>query len=141
MYDFICFMCKKAVPSTMSCEFCGQVYCTDCYFNHQTTTTHSTKQPDGLIVGSPPIQSCSFSHLRTPPLKETICGVPPVDATNPQHYRMFPTEVIEITEHLNFNMGNAVKYITRTDYKGQPMEDLKKALWYIDREIKRRESE
>lgn len=62
------------------------------------------------------------------------------DAVNhPTHYTAYGAEVIEITEHLNFCMGNAVKYIARADLKGKPLEDLKKARWYIDREIARRE--
>jgi hypothetical protein len=60
---------------------------------------------------------------------------------NPQHYRKHPSgvECIEITEHMNFCCGNAVKYIWRVDNKGDPTENLKKARWYIDREIARRE--
>jgi hypothetical protein len=41
---------------------------------------------------------------------------------------------------MNFNLGNAMKYIWRTDHKNG-LEDLKKARWYIDREIQRREKE
>lgn len=57
---------------------------------------------------------------------------------HPDHYTQFPVEVIEITERLNFCMGNVVKYVLRADYKGKPIEDLKKARWYLDREIARR---
>jgi len=45
-------------------------------------------------------------------------------------------ECIEVTEHMNFNLGNAMKYIWRTDHKNG-VEDLKKAVWYINREIAR----
>jgi len=47
-------------------------------------------------------------------------------------------EVITITEHMNFCLGNAVKYIMHCDLKENGIEDLKKAKWYIEREIKRR---
>lgn len=59
---------------------------------------------------------------------------------HPSHYTQHPSgvEVIEITEHMNFCLGNAIKYILRCDHKGG-IEDLQKARWYIDREIKRRE--
>lgn len=59
---------------------------------------------------------------------------------HPRHYNWHPSgvEVIQITEHLNFCMGNAIKYILRCDHKGRPLEDLEKAKWYIDREIERR---
>jgi hypothetical protein len=60
----------------------------------------------------------------------------------PQHYTEHPSgvECIQITEHMNFCLGNAVKYIWRADLKHDAIEDLKKARWYIDREIQRRKS-
>lgn len=59
----------------------------------------------------------------------------------PKHYTEHPSgvECITITEHMSFNLGNAIKYIWRADLKGNPEEDLKKAIWYIDRELKRYE--
>lgn len=48
-------------------------------------------------------------------------------------------ECIDVTRHQNFNLGNAMKYIWRADFKAKPIEDLKKAAWYINDEIKRRE--
>lgn len=62
----------------------------------------------------------------------------PVD--HPRHYTAHPSgiECIEITEHMNFCLGNAVKYIWRADLKGTDIEDLNKAIWYLKREIKRR---
>lgn len=60
---------------------------------------------------------------------------------HPAHYTSHPSgiECIQVTEHMGFNLGNAVKYIWRADLKGKAIEDLKKAVWYIEREIKRRE--
>lgn len=66
---------------------------------------------------------------------------PKYDSVNhPKHYKSHPSgiEVIEITEHMNFCLGNAVKYILRADHKGNAIEDLQKAVWYINREIERR---
>jgi hypothetical protein len=48
-------------------------------------------------------------------------------------------ECIQVTEHLNFCIGNAIKYLWRAGLKGATVEDLKKARWYIDREIARLE--
>jgi hypothetical protein len=65
------------------------------------------------------------------------------DAVNrPSHYAegwSNGAEVIDITENLNFNRGNAIKYIARAGRKDamKVAEDLKKARWYIDRELKR----
>ena len=61
------------------------------------------------------------------------------DPINPSHYRRSPSgvECIEVTEHMNFCVGNAMKYIWRYMDKGDPVENLKKAQWYLDREIAR----
>jgi len=55
----------------------------------------------------------------------------------PKHYTQHPSgvECITITEHYNFCLGNAIKYLWRAGLKGDPLEDLRKARWYIDREI------
>lgn len=69
--------------------------------------------------------------------------VKPSDPVNhPTHYAGHPSgvECIQITEHMNFCRGNAVKYIWRAGEKGGPdkeIEDLEKARWYLDREIER----
>ena len=57
---------------------------------------------------------------------------------HPSHYvkGIEPIEVIESWD-LNFSLGNAIKYILRSPYKGKQIEDLEKARWYIDREINR----
>ncbi len=59
---------------------------------------------------------------------------------HPKHYTSHPSgiECIQITEHMNFNLGNAMKYIFRADLKGQAIVDLEKAVWYINREIAKR---
>jgi hypothetical protein len=54
-----------------------------------------------------------------------------------------PYEAIKVIEawSLGFCLGNAVKYIARAGRKGDRLEDLRKARWYVDREIQRMESE
>lgn len=59
---------------------------------------------------------------------------------HPPHYNSHPSgvECITVTEHMNFNLGNAVKYIWRAGLKSDaPVTDLEKARWYIEREIAR----
>lgn len=58
---------------------------------------------------------------------------------HPPHYTDHPSgiECIRVTEHLNFCIGNAVKYLWRAGRKGDPVQDLRKAVWYIEREISR----
>ncbi len=74
--------------------------------------------------------------------KVSIPIAPPTDPINPSHYRSHPSgvECITIAEPFGFNLGNAIKYIWRAGLKSKdPIEDLKKARWYLDREIARLE--
>lgn len=59
----------------------------------------------------------------------------------PEHYRKHPSgvECIQVTEHMGFCLGNVIKYIWRSGHKESVLEDLKKARWYLDREITRLE--
>ena len=63
------------------------------------------------------------------------------NVNKPKHYNSHPSgvEVIRITEHMNFCLGNVIKYVLRADHKHDAIEDLQKARWYLDREISRRE--
>lgn len=59
------------------------------------------------------------------------------EVNHPKHYTSHPSgiECIQITEHMGFNLGNAIKYIWRADLKGKSKQDLEKAIWYIQREL------
>lgn len=74
-------------------------------------------------------------------LAQTSAKAPEVDMVNsPPHYTQHPSgvECIEVTEHMNFCLGNAVKYIWRAGLKSKdPIQDLEKAIFYLDREISR----
>lgn len=69
------------------------------------------------------------------------------NVNNPKHYTSHPSgvECIDITEHYNFNVGNAIKYLWRNGIKleegmspiEKQIQDLEKASWYCNREIKR----
>ena len=79
------------------------------------------------------------------PRKDPIFTLPNTtdhDPVNhPSHYTAYKgLEIIDLAEQMNFNKGNAVKYIARAGLKGGPekeIEDLEKARWYISREIDR----
>lgn len=66
-------------------------------------------------------------------VKETV--------NHPNHYNVGGIEVIDFIEswNLGFSLGNAIKYIARAPYKNNELEDLKKAKWYINREIEKLE--
>lgn len=69
-------------------------------------------------------------------------GLPELTDTidHPSHYTQYQgVEVIDLTEQMNFNRGNAVKYVCRAGFKdpSTEIEDLQKAIWYLQREIDR----
>jgi hypothetical protein len=62
-----------------------------------------------------------------------------MDAMNPNHYKSHPSgvECIQITEHLDFLTGNAMKYLWRAGQKDNKIQDLEKSIWYINRLIEK----
>lgn len=70
------------------------------------------------------------------PERMTVSATPDL-VNQPLHYMTGGIETIDFIEakKLNYNLGNVVKYLTRADYKGNKLEDLRKAQWYLTREI------
>ena len=85
---------------------------------YNTTTTTTTTEVEDDPVNHP-------THYTSSDACCSECGT--------------PIECIDITEHMGFNLGNAVKYAWRCDLKNDDIEDLKKAIWYLQREISKRE--
>lgn len=88
-------------------------------------------------VTTDPTATASTDPIRSP--AATTASDP---VNHPPHYTWLPNgvEVIQITEHMPFCLGNVVKYVVRADHKGRPIEDLEKARFYLDREITRRKA-
>lgn len=82
---------------------------------------------------------CSSCHEQLVNIKNGKYALKDDPIDHPKHYTQHPSgiECIQITEHMNFNLGNALKYIWRADLKNG-LEDLKKAAWYVNREIELR---
>ena len=74
--------------------------------------------------------------LMQAPERMTVSATPD-SITHPAHYTAGGIETIDFIEakKLNYNLGNVVKYLTRADHKGSKLEDLRKAQWYLTREI------
>ena len=72
----------------------------------------------------------------------TNVPVLPDMVNHPPHYKVGGVETIDFIEakKLNYNLGNVVKYISRHDLKGDRLENLRKAQWYLNREIKQLET-
>ena len=65
-----------------------------------------------------------------------------VDMVNhPPHYNSYSIEVIEVTRHCSFDIGNAIKYMLRHLHKGTSKQDLDKALWYLRDHLKNKGDE
>ena len=75
------------------------------------------------------------------PTDEEMMNAPPKSdpVNHPAHYKVGGIETIDFIEAkaLGYHLGNAVKYITRADHKGNRLQDLQKAKWYIDRAIEK----
>ena len=104
-----------------------------------TTTIGPWHCPD---CKTSPIEPHKPGCIFAPSFEKTPNKAQPLhDAVNhPSHYTEHPSgvECIQITEHMNFCLGNAVKYIWRAGLKNDnAIEDLKKARWYVDRELER----
>ena len=102
------------------------------------------KQRDGTWTHKIPMQRAIenpvFEAIAVVTTNESIADklTPPVDNVNhPAHYKVGGVETIDFIEakQLNYNLGNVVKYVSRADHKGDRLENLEKARWYLEREI------
>lgn len=109
------------------------------------TTNDETPFESELVVGrvTPLKDEILYKHNAFNPIAGNQLEFHDGKINHPPHYTQSPSgvECIQIVEHMNFNRGNAVKYIWRAGDKGDAIEDLKKAKWYIEREIQRIEKE
>ena len=120
------------------------VECKTCFYSELDGKIHPCNDCEGYDKW---VNRSIFIRESAKPLSEAIkewvdCKEEKVDVVNqPPHYTEHPSgiECIQVTEHMGFNLGNAIKYIWRCDLKKDAIEDLKKAKWYIDREIDKRE--
>lgn len=78
-------------------------------------------------------------------IEECLRVPKPEQINHPSHYggENNPYEAIKVIEawELNFCLGNVIKYVARAGKKQSKLEDLKKALWYLEREISNAENE
>jgi len=80
--------------------------------------------------------------LEVPKPKKVKVKAVSLDPVNsPSHYKVGGIETIDFIEakDLGYNLGNVVKYVTRAHHKGELLQDLKKAQWYLNREVSKLE--
>lgn len=99
------------------------------YLERSKMKTRAVKEGKG------PLTIVSVSTSDTP----VSVALPHDMVNNPPHYTTGGIETIEFIEakKLNYCLGNAIKYITRAQHKGNYVQDLKKAVWYLEREVER----
>ena len=121
---------------------------------HRTRKEHPAARPREIAyrtareISDEDIRSYSplvlrLEELLTPESQQPDSVAPPDPVSSPPHYTSGPCcehcgqpiECIVITEQMGFRLGNVVKYLWRMGKKGPPLEDLRKARWYLDREI------
>lgn len=104
---------------------CSGIHCIECPFGN----------PLGSCQELTPTQNIERANKYLNKNNETS---PTDNVNNPTHYNTGTIEVIEVIEDwkLNFNLGNAIKYIGRCEHKNNKQEDIKKAIWYLERELK-----
>lgn len=81
-----------------------------------------------------------FTQHKDGTITEKVWTPTSFDPVNhPAHYKVGGIETIDFIEakQLPYNLGNVVKYVTRAEHKGATVEDLRKAQWYLSREIRR----
>ena len=108
--------------------------------NTQRKQLHIHKAKDGAYVAKPTMQSSKppLSGMENNIVEEHFPTTMQPDPVNhPWHYKVGGIETIDFIEgkNLGYNLGNAVKYISRADHKGNRLQDLQKAQWYLNREI------
>lgn len=164
-----CTECKYEYLSKCEepCKYCRERFgeCTPGYSMHGDKFEPKEEQPttehngcDGCVSEhlsefEEPCVSCKGRYKQDTMayLKAKDCFKPKeekaddeIDMVNhPPHYVGHGIEPIEFIEshNLNFCLGSAVKYIARAPYKGTELEDLKKAKWFLEREIKKHDKQ
>lgn len=108
-------------------------------FYEQRRLGNATPHPTSNGVNSAGLEYVKRDYTTGCPTFDKIAArVDPVN--HPAHYTSHPSgiEAIQITRHMTFNLGNAIKYVWRAGLKtSDAVEDLRKAVFYINDEIKR----
>lgn len=101
-------------------------YCPECLPKYSKVP----KKKDVQAIAEKVVQTIEEQTVELPKKEDVI--------NHPSHYTRGKIEVIDFIEdqQLPYHLGNVIKYIARAGYKGDKLEDLKKARWYLDRYIK-----
>ena len=112
---------------------CSEVFCEACPFENIEGSCQELTPNENIEIASKYLIERANKYLM-----EVNKTIPTDNVNNPTHYNIGTIEVITVIEDwkLNFNLGNAIKYIGRCEHKNNKKEDIKKAIWYLERELK-----
>ena len=143
----------------LTCEECGATfihkkekaqgrwpkYCPECLPKYSKVPKKKeevvkTEEEPGKNTEETHIEDCKKLTVYTPTIKradEQVIRIEHDAVNHPSHYTRGKIEVIEFIEdqQLPYHLGNVIKYIARAGHKGDKLEDLQKARWYLDRYI------
>lgn len=144
------------------CKNCGKMFeqtgkgrpavncptCRDLLNKPKKKVSTKDKQSEKVVESAPVISKTETteSYIRVDAVKDLYANIVTTDKKpdsisnaidHPSHYNRGKIEVIDFIEDqgLSFHLGNVIKYIARAGSKGDKLEDLKKARWYLDRYI------
>ena len=113
---------------------CSELFCEECPFENMEGSCQELTSNENIERANKYLMERANKYLM-----ETNETIPTDNVNNPSHYNVGTIEVITVIEDwkLNFNLGNAIKYIGRCEHKNNKQEDIKKAIWYLERELKK----
>lgn len=136
--------CRRCggVSRELTCEGCGVTfvhkkekaqgrwpkYCPECLPKYSKVP--KKKEETVQAIAEKIVKAIEEPEVKVTPKKEDVIN-------HPSHYTRGNIEVIDFIEdqQLPYHLGNVIKYIARAGHKGDKLEDLKKARWYLDRYI------
>ena len=148
-HEDYCPECEKVMTppeagysKEITCEACGETfihrkdkptgrwpkYCPECLPKYSKVP--KKKEETVQTIAEKIVKAIEEPEVKVTPRKEDVIN-------HPSHYTRGNIEVIDIIEdqQLPYHLGNVIKYIARAGHKGDKLEDLKKARWYLDRYI------
>jgi hypothetical protein len=126
----------KANPKATNKEIAAKLGCT--YALVYQVARAVAKQPKKIIITKSQVDIANKLGIDVVDYAKEVDKVNAPDMiNNPPHYTTGGIEVIDFIEAkgLGYHLGNVIKYVTRAGMKGNKLEDLRKAQWYIDRAI------
>lgn len=124
-------------------EHCNTHYCSECCLFKTCKDWNDARELGCVEYNVPNIEADYEALQRAIELGENEpASVTKETVNHPSHYNRGIEAIDYIESHnMNFNMGNVIKYVTRAKHKGTELEDLRKASWYLNREIVNLEKE